>query len=151
MSAVYFARVGDYVKIGFASNPQQRMCSLLGKHCRLIVPEDLDLSATPELIHTVRGCRRRDEQNMQLLFARHWVTGEWFRWSPALRFQMQTMRFVTHADRLKHIRAVRRELGIKTTPVKEERWGRPAMERIAASHAEASAPPAQTYTPRRAS
>lgn len=120
MSVVYFAKVGDYVKIGFASNPHQRMKSLLGGG-RLVVPDDLDRTLPIELILVIPFCRMRDERNMQLLFSNHWAEAEWFHWSPAFLHQMQTMEFVTHAVRIKHLTALRAVMG--GTAQKEERWG----------------------------
>jgi hypothetical protein len=131
MSAIYFAKVGDYVKIGFASNPRARMRTLL-KTSRLIVPDDLDRSQPVELILVIPFCRMRDERNMQMLFTSHWVVGEWFRWSPAFAYQMRTMRFVTEDVRRKDLRRARRELGIlQGAHVKEERWGKQTSELLA--------------------
>lgn len=132
MSAVYFARVGDYVKIGFASNPTQRAKTLLTG--RLIVPEDLDRSLKVELVLVIPSCRMRDERNLHLLFARHWAVGEWFHWTPEFRYQMTTMRFVTHATRQRDLRAARRDLGITAGPAKEAKWGKTARDLIADSH-----------------
>lgn len=136
MTNIYFARVGDYVKIGSAVNVQRRMKSVLTPS-RLICPDDLDRTAPIIVVKTVAGCRQRDELNMHLLFAQHWETGEWFHWSPAFRFQMETMRFVTHAERLVLLRRARRDLGvIPGAAVKEERWGKPVRERLAEAKAE---------------
>lgn len=129
MSVVYFAKVGDYVKIGFASNPYKRMKSLLTTGS-LIVPDDLDRTLVPELILVVPFCRMRDERNMQLLFSNHWVIAEWFRWSPAFRYQMRHMSFVTHAVRRKHLAEVRALHG-GTAHQKEERWGMQTPELLA--------------------
>lgn len=126
MSYVYFAKFGRHVKIGFASNPAHRLEQVRRPYDAASQPDDFDYTAPGELIHLVPGCRMRDERNMQLLFANHWSgTGEWFIWSPAFRYQMETMQFVTHAERLMYLRRARRELGL--TPggaVKEERWGK---------------------------
>lgn len=132
MNSIYFARVGDYVKIGFSCNPQRRVKTLHGKG-RLRRPEDLDQRIQPELILVIPFCRIRDERNMHLLFARHWVVGEWFRWSPAFDHQMRTMRFVTHAVRLKDLTAARHDLGIGGAPAKEARWGQQTPDRLAAA------------------
>lgn len=119
MSAVYFARVGVYVKIGHASDVNRRMKTLL-KGSRLICPDDLDRTLTPSVILVVPFCRIRDERNMQILFARHWVIGEWFRWSPEFRFQMETMQFVTQAVRIKALTRARQELGLTYAPPAKE-------------------------------
>lgn len=134
MSAVYFAKVGDYVKIGFASNPRQRMASLLNGS-RLICPDDLDRTLPIDIVLLIPFCRMRDERNLHLLFARHWVVGEWFRWSPEFEEQMRGMEFVTHAVRLKHLRDARRQLGIVGSAVKEHRWGKSTAEILAAQAA----------------
>lgn len=137
MSAVYFARVGDYVKIGFASNPTKRVKEILNGGVKL--PDDLDVTLPVELVLVVPFCRMRDERNMQLLFARHWSgVGEWFRWTPEFRYQMQTMQFVTHDARLKDLRRARKELGIVGGAVKEEHFGMQTHERLAAAQQAAS-------------
>lgn len=129
MSAVYFIKVGDYVKIGFSSNPTHRVKTIL-KAGPLVLPHDLDHDAPVELILVVPFCRIRDERNMQLLFSNHWAIGEWFHWSPAFRFQMQTMQFVTHDVRRKHLTAVRAKTG-GVSHQKEERWGMQTVELLA--------------------
>lgn len=139
MSAVYFARFGDYVKIGIADRPEHRLKVLASGRGRLIYPEGFELGAPGELALVIPGCRHRDESNLHLLFARHWVVGEWFRWSPAFRYQMRTMDFVTHAERLRDLRRARRALGIAAGAVKEAHFGKTARERIAAHQLEASA------------
>lgn len=130
MSAVYFARVGDYIKIGFSSDPAKRLRDLQRSTPSLIVPPDFVPSADAALELVIPFCRMRDERNLHLLFARHWSGyGEWFRWSPEFRYQMQTMRFVTEAVRKKHLRAARRELGIVGgSHAKSERWGKPTPD-----------------------
>jgi hypothetical protein len=129
MGAIYFARVGDYVKIGFASNPHQRVKTLMTAG-GITFPDDIDQTQAPSLILVVPFCRIRDERNMQLLFGNHWVVGEWFRYSPAFRFQMQTMQFVTHAVRRKHLTAVRASSG-GVSHQKEERWGMQTQDLLA--------------------
>ena len=136
MTNIYFARVGEYVKIGMAVNVQRRMACLLS-NSRLICPDDLDYTASIVVVKTIPGCRQRDELNMHLLFAQHWVAGEWFRWSPNFRFQMETMQFVTHAERLVLLRKARRELGVVPSgAVKEARWGKLVHQRLADAQAE---------------
>lgn len=127
---VYFARVGDFVKIGYASNPYRRVETLLNG-TRLILPEGLDQSIAPSLILVVPFCRVRDERNMQLLFANHWVVGEWFRWSPAFEEQMRGMSFVTYAVRRKWLAEVRKEHGGAASHHREERWGMQTQELLA--------------------
>lgn len=128
MGAVYFARVGDFVKIGFASNPTQRMKSLL-RNSRLIYPDGFDHSITkPDLVMVIPFCRMRDERNLQLLFASHWAKGEWFHWSPEFEHQMRTMQYVTHAVQLKDRTRARRAMGVGAAHIKEERWGKQTSE-----------------------
>ncbi|MCD4535681.1 GIY-YIG nuclease family protein [Nocardioides sp. cx-169] len=135
MTSIYFARVGEYVKIGSASCVHKRMRTVLNG-TRLICPDDLDRTLPIELLRLVPNCRRRDELNMHLLFAAHWEVGEWFRWSPTFRFQMETMRFVTHAERLVLLRQARRSLGIVPgAPVKEWHWGQQVHEVLAEAKA----------------
>ncbi len=142
MSAVYFIRVGDYVKIGFSSNPHRRAKTLLNSG-HLALPADLDLTATPQIVLLVPFCRMRDERNMQLLFVNHWAEGEWFHWSPAFLLQMQSMEFVTHAVRRKHLAEARRDLGIEAgAHAKEERWGMQTPELLAYLSAMRPAPDA---------
>lgn len=138
MSAVYFAKVGQYVKIGFASNPRKRAEELL-KRSRLHVPADLDRSLPVDLILVIPFCRMRDERNMQLLFANHWAEGEWFHWSPAFEHQMRTMQFTTHAVRMRDYAAARRALGIVASPSKEYRWGKQTHELLAEARARRAA------------
>ena len=133
MNSVYFARFGDFVKIGFASDPQARLKHLAGRYTRLIHPDGFDHNASGELVLVIPSCRMRDECNLHLLFARHWVAGEWFEWSPAFRYQMETMRFVTHRERLLDLRRARRLWGVTGKGIKEARFGKPVRERIADS------------------
>lgn len=128
--SVYFARVGDYVKIGFASNPRKRVETLLNSATRLLIPADLDRSLPVELVLVVPFCRTRDERNMQILFANHWAEGEWFHWSPAFEAQMRGMSFVTHAVRRKWLSEVRRVHG-GVAHQKEERWGMQTADLLA--------------------
>lgn len=120
--AVYFARAGRYVKIGFATNPRHRAETLLSRCTRLHIPEDLDRELPVDLILVIPFCRIRDERNMQLLFANHWAEGEWFHWSPAFERQMRGMSFVTHAVRRKWLTEHRKVHG-GIAHAKEERWG----------------------------
>lgn len=132
MSSVYFARFGDYVKIGFSSRPERRLEQIGRADKHIAYPADFDHEQPGELVLVIPFCRMRDERNMQLLFARHWVSGEWFRWSPEFRHQMTTMQFVTHGARLSYLRAARRDLRIVPGgAVKEERWGKQTGERLA--------------------
>ena len=128
--AVYFARVDRYVKIGFASNPRQRVEHLLTPGTRLHIPADLDRTQPLDLVLVVPFCRIRDERNMQLLFANHWAEGEWFHWSPAFEKQMRGMSFVTHAVRRKWLTEVRKSYG-GLAHAKEERWGMQTHELLA--------------------
>lgn len=127
--AVYFARVGRFVKIGYASNPRRRVETMLTSG-RLILPEGIDLTATPDLVLVIPFCRVRDERNMQLLFGNHWVVGEWFAWSPAFERQMRGMSFVTHAVRRKQLTEHRSAHG-GDSHTKEERWGMQTQELLA--------------------
>lgn len=130
MSAVYFARCGDYVKIGFASNPTQRVKKIwTGRG--LITPTDLKPGTPARLILAIPFCRMRDERNLHLLFANHWVVGEWYRWSAAFEVQMRTMQFVTHDVRLKDLRRARRALGLSGAACKEAHWGKQTQELLA--------------------
>lgn len=132
MSSVYFARFGEYVKIGFASDPRKRLEQIARPRDAARHPNDFDYSVPGALILLIPFCRMRDERNMHLLFARHWSgTGEWFRWSPAFRHQMETMQFVTHGARLAYLRKARRDLGIVGSAVKEARWGKQTSELLA--------------------
>jgi hypothetical protein len=130
VSAIYFAKAGDYVKIGFASNPTHRVRHLLNG-TQLIVPDDLDRATVPQAILVIPFCRMRDERNMHLLFAHHWVIGEWYRWSPTFERQMRTMAFVTDDVRRKDLARARRALGISGAAVKEHRWGQQTQDLLA--------------------
>lgn len=133
MGYVYFAHFGRHIKIGFASNPKQRLEQIARPNDAAIHPLDFDYSAPGRLVWAIPNCRMRDERNMQLLFAHHWTgTGEWFFWSSAFEHQMNSIEFVTHAERLVHLRAARKALGITPgKPVKEERWGKQTHELLA--------------------
>lgn len=127
--SVYFIRSGEFVKIGYSSNPRRRL-ETINVASKLIYPEGYDRTIAPSLILVIPFCRVRDERNMQLLFAHHWVAGEWFRWSPEFERQMRGMSFVTHAVRRKWLADVRRELGGESH-TKEERWGMQTHELLA--------------------
>lgn len=71
-SYIYFARGGDFVKIGVSSNPQQRVASLATGS-----PHPLTL------LGTIRG-DERDEAAMHGLFADLRANREWFRAEPRL-------------------------------------------------------------------
>ena len=75
---VYFARIGQYVKVGFSVNPERRVKNI--RHgCS--VPTDLDLAAPVELLKVVPG-------GPEVENAAHWALtefhefGEWFRADP---------------------------------------------------------------------
>ncbi len=119
MNSVYFARFGDYVKIGFSSNPAHRLKAMT---TGVILPDDLDPATPGELVMVIPFCRVRDERNLHQLFMRHRAAGEWFHWTPEFEHQMRTMQFVTHATRQKWLRKVRADLGLTgKPPVKEYR------------------------------
>ena len=136
MSAIYFARFGDYVKIGHSSYPEKRLGQL--RNGRIAYPDDFDHNLDGELVLVIPFCRIRDERNMHMLFGNHWVVGEWFRWSPAFRYQMETMQFVTHATRRKDLARARRELGIGGAHAKEWHGGKDTSEHLADLHGRAS-------------
>lgn len=128
--SVYFAKVGDYVKIGFASNPRYRLEHLLVAGSKLIVPADIDRTVAPDLVLVIPFCSMRDERSIQLLFGNHWVVGEWFRWSPAFQRQMRSMSYQTHAVRRKNLADHRRTFGGRSCQ-KEERWGMNTQDLLA--------------------
>jgi hypothetical protein len=83
MEYVYGVRCGDYVKIGYTTNPMARLIDLPDS---VICPDDLDLGQELEVLFLVAGDRETEALLHQLL-AHAWVAGEWFRWSevsPAL-------------------------------------------------------------------
>lgn len=110
---VYFAIVGDYVKIGYSSRQDilKRLTHLWGGRVRpLICPDDVDRTHRPRLIHTIPGCIMRDERRIQGLFAAHHVVGEWFRLSPEFLRQLAALEYVTDAEVLRNFRDARRQL-----------------------------------------
>lgn len=134
MNSVYFARFGDCVKIGFSSHPETRY-KQLGK---ITYPDDFDHSAAGELVLVIPFCRMRDERNLQMLFGNHWAIGEWFHWTPAFRFQMETMQYVTHETRAKYLRKARRDLGVGGSHAKPYHGGKTTQEHLAELHGRAS-------------
>lgn len=127
---VYFIRVGQFVKIGYASDPYKRLESLRRGDSKLIYPAEYDRTETPRLILVIPFCSMRDERSLHLLFGNHWAVGEWFHWSPAFAEQMQSMSYVTHSVRRKWLTAHRRTHG-GVSHQKEERWGMQTQQLLA--------------------
>ena len=72
--SVYFATVGDYLKIGYSRDPIGRMTTVtrLGKR-----PDDVPFNASPDLIGWTPGDRGA-EAAMHRRFSAHRTVGEWF-------------------------------------------------------------------------
>lgn len=77
---VYFARGGEFVKIGYATNPQKRIYDL-----QTTCPFALDLIfSMPGTFQTEVGLHRR--------FKAHATSGEWFRWCDEIEQFIESMR-----------------------------------------------------------
>lgn len=108
-SYVYFARCGQYVKIGKSVYPEQRIKTLFASK-KLIRPDDLDETQRVELLHTIPDCRVRDERIIHSLFARHHVAGEWYRFDLPFIHQLSGLRYQTDRERRRHAFLVRHAL-----------------------------------------
>lgn len=93
MAYVYFARCGQYVKIGFSSWPEHRVKNLLNGSVHL--PADLDRSQPVELIQVIGDCISRDERDLHKMFAEFRVEGEWFRASEVFMHRVMTLDYTT--------------------------------------------------------
>lgn len=78
-SNVYFVRVGDFVKIGFASNPKSRILELSNR-----CPYEFSLLAT------ITG-DKTDERKLHRRFESLRHRGEWFRFESPLKEYIQSM------------------------------------------------------------
>lgn len=78
LATIYFARAGQYVKIGISRNPEKRVRAL--RYARCSAPADVDLSSVPRILHLIPDSMLRDEFAMHCLFEPWWVVGEWFRY-----------------------------------------------------------------------
>ena len=76
---VYFARIGQYVKVGFSVNPERRVKNL--RSADVSAPADLDRTAPIELLKVLPG-------GPEVETAAHWAltefheSGEWFHAAP---------------------------------------------------------------------
>jgi hypothetical protein len=73
--SVYFAKVGDYIKIGYSADPASRMTTVTRNGTR---PDDIQYGTRAELLGWIPGDRKR-ETWLHRRFAEHHVAGEWFR------------------------------------------------------------------------
>lgn len=81
-SVVYFARAGDYLKIGFSINAPQRVRYLANDPVTLR-PADLSREDRPVLIGTIPGDRDKEADVHADLW--EWrVIGEWFEATPVV-------------------------------------------------------------------
>lgn len=80
-SSVYFARVGDFVKIGYSGNVTQRLASICSASATR--PEGVAANTPPALIGTVPGTRAR-ELDIQCDLWEWRVIGEWFEATPVV-------------------------------------------------------------------
>lgn len=73
--SVYFARVGDYVKIGYSQNPVSRATTITRSGIR---PDDVEFGSEVDLIGWVPGDEWL-ERAFHVQHIEHRVAGEWFR------------------------------------------------------------------------
>jgi hypothetical protein len=73
--SVYFAQVGEYVKVGYSADPIQRAHTLTRNGER---PDDIPFGADVDLIGWIPGDRKL-ERALHHRFGSHWIAGEWFR------------------------------------------------------------------------
>lgn len=78
---VYFARVGDFIKVGFSTNPVNRVQRIKSDDCAK--PLDLDRSSPVELLRVVPGDVEHEQMAHDAL-SDFRVCGEWFVAEPAL-------------------------------------------------------------------
>lgn len=76
--SVYFAAVGDYVKIGYSRNPMARAGTITRSGSR---PDDIPFAADVDLLGWVPGDSWREGQ-IHGRFLDQRVKGEWFRLTP---------------------------------------------------------------------
>lgn len=106
--SVYFARCGQYVKIGYCSGDLSARLRHLPRG--VICPDDLDRSRPVELIHEIPGCVIRDERRIHGLFAAYREAGEWFRYDARFIWHLSRLRYVTYAETLLNARRYRAAL-----------------------------------------
>ena len=75
--SVYFARAGEYLKIGYSKDPRQRIRTLRC-HKDSIRPTGLDDAAPVELVAVIDG-NRDTERILHRVFAGLRECGEWYR------------------------------------------------------------------------
>ena len=80
--SVYFAVVGQHVKVGYSANPIKR--TQVTSIDRTIKPLDLEHGGTVELLGWIPG-DRRIEQAVHARLGAHWVAGEWYTDCPEVR------------------------------------------------------------------
>ncbi len=68
VGSVYFIRCGDFVKVGFSNDPQQRLRAIIAH-----TPHDVEIVA-------LHAGSQRDEVTFHRLLALHHHRGEWFKW-----------------------------------------------------------------------
>ena len=78
--SVYFAQVGDYMKIGYSTDPIARVAYLTYMECR---PAEVENGDSVDLIGWFPG-GVAEEKKAHERFADHHVIGEWFSAEPAM-------------------------------------------------------------------
>lgn len=73
--SVYFARVKDYVKIGFSAKPWERAGTIATGSC--LMPLDVSYADKVHLLGWIPG-DRKIEREMHRRFLPNYVIGEWF-------------------------------------------------------------------------
>lgn len=73
--SVYFAKVGEYVKIGYSHDPMARSTTITRTGAR---PDDIEFNARVDFIGWIPGDVWR-ERELHVQHLEHRATGEWFR------------------------------------------------------------------------
>lgn len=79
---VYFIRAGHKIKIGYATNPEQRLKKIRSGTSGAYAPVNLDTSRA-RLLAVIEGDRKR-EHELHRQFQHLKVSGEWFKAKPEL-------------------------------------------------------------------
>jgi hypothetical protein len=121
--AVYFARSGAYMKIGYSADPTQRVATITTAGTR---PDDVPYAADAQLFGWIPGDRIRESQ-VHRCFSQDRVAGEWFYlsdapirdliWSDPRGIDIQRMSAVAVFVGLRYPQLVRDEMAALGVPV----------------------------------
>lgn len=85
--SVYFAKVGEFVKVGYSTQPWTRVSTIT--YGAIVTPEGVESGDLVTLLGWYPG-DFRDERAAHLALGQHYVCGEWFHDHPDVRARLKS-------------------------------------------------------------